>query len=236
MATAAQVAVITGAGSGIGRATALRLAAEGWRLALLGRRREPLQEVARLTGGAPLVLPCDISDPSVVEDTAARVLDTFDRVDALINSAGTNIPRRRLEVLSRADYRLLIGTNLDGAFYCVQAFLPAMRRQRSGTIINVSSEAGLQASAKSGAAYVISKFGLAGLTQSINAEERASGVRACCIFPGDVDTPLVSLRPEPPSPDARARMLAPDNVADCIWLALSLPPRAILEQLVVRPR
>src|SRR2546422_10853736 len=101
----------------------------------------------------------------------------------------------------------MIDTNLNGAYYCVQAFLPRMRARRSGTIINIVSEAGKQASPKSGPAYVMSKFGLAGLTQSINVEERANGIRACAIFPGDIDTPLLEKRPNPPTADARARML-----------------------------
>src|SRR5205823_12594496 len=99
----------------------------------------------------------------------------------LVNAAGTNAPKRALENLSLDDYHAMINTNLNGAFYCVQAFLPHMRARRAGTIINIVSDAGKQASPKSGPAYVMSKFGLAGLTQSINAEARANGIRACAI-------------------------------------------------------
>jgi NAD(P)-dependent dehydrogenase (short-subunit alcohol dehydrogenase family) len=111
-----------------------------------------------------------------------------------------------------------------------------MRERGAGTIVNISSEAGRQASAKAGAAYVVSKFGLTGLTQAINAEERAYGSRACCVFPGDVATPLLDRRPSPPTPEARAKMLQPEDVAACVWLALSLPSRAVVEEIVVRPR
>ncbi|MBI4323897.1 MAG: SDR family NAD(P)-dependent oxidoreductase, partial [Chloroflexi bacterium] len=85
-------------------------------------------------------------------------------------------------------------------------------------------------------AYVMSKFGLAGLTQSINAEERAQGIRACAVFPGDIDTPILDLRPHPPPPEARQRMLRSEDVAQCVLLAINLPPRALVEEIVIRPR
>lgn len=130
----------------------------------------------------------------------------------------------------------MIGTNLDGAFLCVQAFLPGMRARGSGTIVNIVSDAGKQASPKAGPGYVMSKFGLAGLTQSINAEERCRGIRACAIFPGDIDTPLLDKRPAPPDAAARARMMRADDVAECAWLCIHLPDHVVVEELVVRPR
>src|SRR4029078_9443281 len=107
----------------------------------------------------------------------------------------------------------------------VQAFLPEMRMRRSGTIVNVVSDAGKQASPKAGPAYVMSKFGLAGLTQRINAEERGNGIRACAVFPGDIDTPLLERRPAPPPGEARAKMLRSEDVAACACVAIHLPPR-----------
>jgi NAD(P)-dependent dehydrogenase (short-subunit alcohol dehydrogenase family) len=232
-------AVITGAGSGVGRATALALAQESWRVALIGRRRESLLETVRLAASAGSrmeIFPCDIRDAQAVEETARRILASFGEVEVLVNSAGTNTPRRALEVLSLEDYRAMIDTNLHGAYYCVQAFLPGMRARRSGTIVNIVSDAGKQASPKAGPAYVMSKFGLAGLTQSINAEERGHGVRACAIFPGDIDTPLLERRPNPPDAGARSRMLQPEDVAACVLLCLRLPERAMVEELILRPR
>ncbi|HYC72189.1 MAG TPA: SDR family oxidoreductase [Opitutaceae bacterium] len=232
-------AIVTGAGSGIGRAVALRLAAEGWHALLLGRRADALAATVAAAGAARGRLAahaCDISDPAAPAAAAEAALRHFGRLDALVNAAGVNTPRRALDVLSLEDYHRLLGTNLHGAYHCVQAVLPAMRRQGAGTIVNINSEAGLRASAKSGAAYVIGKFGLTGLTQTINVEERARGIRACSIFPGDVDTPLLDQRPAPPPPDARRRMMQPEDVAACVWLALNLPPRAVVEELVVRPR
>lgn len=231
------VAVVTGAGSGVGQAVARGLAEKGWRVALLGRRAELLRETAAgLTAEQTLVCPCNIADPAQVQSMASLVFEKWGPVDVLVNAAGTNAPRRSLEVLSLEDYRAMIDTNLHGAYYCVQAFLPRMRERGSGTIINIVSDAAKQASAKAGPGYVMSKFGLLGLTQSINAEERGCGIRATAILPGDIDTPLLDKRPNPPGAEARGKMLLPEDVAACALLAIELPPRAIIEELLLRPR
>jgi NAD(P)-dependent dehydrogenase (short-subunit alcohol dehydrogenase family) len=232
-------AIVTGAGSGVGRAIALALVRSGWRVALLGRHRDSLEETARLSGGAPadvLVHPCDIGRVEEVQAMGRTVAEKLGPVEVLVNAAGTNAPKRALEVLSLEDYHAMIDTNLHGPYYCVQAVLPAMRSRGSGTIVNIISDAGKQASPKSGPAYCMSKFGLAGLNQSINAEERSRGIRACAIFPGDIDTPLLNRRPQPPTPEQRAGMLTADDVAECAMLAINLPARAIAEEILLRPR
>jgi NAD(P)-dependent dehydrogenase (short-subunit alcohol dehydrogenase family) len=183
-----------------------------------------------------LVCPCDIANAAAVEGMAKMVRQKLGAVEVLVNAAGTNTPRRSWKELSPEKYRELIETNLTGAYLCVQAFLPAMRERQSGTIVNIVSDAGKQANAKAGPAYVVSKFGLAGLTQSINAEERDQGVRACAIFPGDIDTPLLDKRPAPPPPEARQRMLQSEDVAECVLLAVNLPDRALVEEILIRPR
>ena len=166
----------------------------------------------------------------------SHVLATCGDVEVLVNAAGTNAPQRALGVLSMDDYHAMIATNLHGAYYCVQAFLPQMRARSSGTIINIVSDAGKQASPKAGPGYVMSKFGLAGLTQSINAEERANGIRACAIFPGDIDTPLLDKRPVVPDAAARARMMRAEDVAACALFCIKLPAHVIVEEMLVRPR
>jgi NAD(P)-dependent dehydrogenase (short-subunit alcohol dehydrogenase family) len=234
-----RTAVITGAGSGVGRATAIALAKQHWRIALLGRTKSALDETARLTGlkgHDVLVIPCDIARVEQVQAMARAVLDVFKTVDVLVNAAGTNVPNRSLEVLSLEDYHAMIDTNLHGSYYCVQAFLPQMRQRKSGTIVNIVSDAGRTASPKSGPGYSMSKFGQAGLTQSINAEERGNGVRACSIFPGDIDTPLLNKRPAPPDATARAKMMLPEDIAECVLLAVNIPSRTIVEEILVRPR
>lgn len=237
--SSAKNAVVTGAGSGVGQATALALVQQGWRVALVGRRESALAETIQLAGNLGyqmMACPCDIGDPAAVEAMGGRVLAEFGSVEVLVNAAGTNAPKRALEVLSLEDYRGMMDANLNGAYYCVQAFLPGMRERGSGTIVNVVSDAGKQASPKAGPAYVMSKFGMAGLTQSINAEERGRGVRACALFPGDIDTPLLAKRPVVPDATAREKMMRPEDIAECVLLCVNLPSRVIIEEMLIRPR
>src|SRR4051812_2231562 len=234
-----KTAVITGAGSGVGQAIALKLAHEGWKVAIIGRRADALQDTVKQAGELGkqmLVCPGDIGEVKAVEQMAKRVLSEFKEVEVLVNSAGTNAPKRALEILSLEDYHMMMNVNLNGAYYCVQAFLPQMRSRGSGTIINIVSDSGKQASPKAGPAYAMSKFGMAGLTQSINAEERSRGVRASAIFPADIATPWLGKRPVVPDAAARAKMMRPDDIADCALLCIPLPPRAIIEEMIVRPR
>lgn len=232
--------VVTGAGSGVGRAVGLRFAAAGWNVALVGRRGALLEETAALAGPAAAgrigAFPCDVSDPEAVAAMGTAVLARFRTVDVLVNSAGINVLRRSLKVLSVEDWQTVLATNLHGAYYCVRAFLPGMRERRTGTIVNINSDVGKTARELSGAAYVASKFGMAGLTQQINAEERGNGVRACSIFPRDVNTPLLDKRPEPPPADVRARMLQPEDLAECVWLAATLPSRVVLDEISLSTR
>jgi NAD(P)-dependent dehydrogenase (short-subunit alcohol dehydrogenase family) len=233
-----KTAVVTGAGSGVGQATALALAKQGWQVAILGRRADALQETIKQAGadGAKITaFPCDIGKSDAVEQMAKQVLAKLGTVQVLVNAAGTNAPKRGLDVLSLEDYHMMMDANLNGAYYCVQAFLPGMRKQKSGTIVNIVSEAGKQASPKAGPAYVMSKFGMAGLTQAINAEERPNGVRASSIFPGDIDTPLLQKRPTPPPPEARAKMMRAEDIAECAMLVINLPARCVIEEMLVRP-
>lgn len=233
-----KVAVVTGAGSGVGRACALRLVKEGWSVVLIGRREDALNETAALSNdkSRTLVIPLDVADADAVMKAAAAVLDRFGQADALVLAAGTNIPARSWETLATEDFRHVVDTNLNGAFYCVRAFLPTMRRRGEGTIVLIVSDAGILANAKAGAAYVASKFAERGLAQSINAEERQNGIRCTCLCPGDINTPILEKRPIPPPPEARAKMLQPEDIAECVMLAVNLPSRAVVEELVIRPR
>ncbi len=232
------VAMITGAGSGVGRATAVALVSRGWRVAALGRTASSLAGTARLCAAPDRVrtVIADVRQPSESERAVAETLAAWGRIDALVNAAGTNVPERSLRVLSLADYHDLVDTNLHGSFYAVRAALPAMRAAGRGIIVNVVSISGRRASALSGAGYAVSKFGQAGLTQAINAEENQHGIRATAVFPGDIDTPLLDRRPSPPPAAARSAMLTAEDVAACILLAIELPERAVVDEIVVRPR
>ena len=235
----ADTAVVTGASSGVGRATAIRLAKAGWNVAVVARRAEQLAETIRLAGKAGknmAAFVCDIGDAKRVDKMAAGVLKRFGVVRTLVNAAGTNAPRRSWQEVSVETWREIMDTNLTGAYLCTRAFLPGMRERRCGSVVNVVSDAGLTANAKAGAAYVMSKFGMTGMTQSLNCEERENGIRATSIFPGDIDTPLLEKRPVMPPAEARAKMLQADDVAACVMLAIELPERAVIEGLVIRPR
>jgi NAD(P)-dependent dehydrogenase (short-subunit alcohol dehydrogenase family) len=233
-----KVAVVTGAGTGVGRACVIELVKRGYGVALIGRTESTLNETIKLAGGASKLVPivCDVGDEASVNTMARKVREQVGDVAVLVNSAGTNIARRALADLSVEDFRKLLDINLTGAFLCVHAFLPDMRRHGSGTIVNVISDAGLTANRISGAAYIASKFGLTGLTATINAEERHNGIRASAILPGEINTPLLDRRPVPPPPEARAKMLQAEDVAACVMFAIDMPDRAIIEQILVRPR
>ncbi len=234
-----RVAVVTGAGSGVGRATVHQLAAQGWQVALLGRRADALKETIQLAPAASrkqlTAFPCDVGDAAAFDAAAAAILKKYGRVDVLVNGAGINIPKRALSVLSREDYRSVMAANIDGSLFAVQAFLPGMRANGTGTIVNICSDAGIKVSAKAGAGYAISKFGMRALTQAINEEERQNGIRGVCICPGDINTPILDKRPVPPPAESRPLMLQAEDVAAAVLFAVTLHPRALIEELVIRP-
>ena len=232
---AGKVTLVTGAGSGIGRAVAVRLARESGALVLVGRREANLRETAGMLGGTDAaVLAADIGDPAAVDGVIKATLERHGRLDVLVNAAGLNVPKRSLAECSIEDYQTVIAADLNGAFYLTRGFLPAMR-QNGGTVINIVSDSGWRGNNFAGVAYVSAKFGLRGLTEAINAEERHNGVRATSIYPGEVNTPILDRRPVPPPPEARERMLQPEDIAECVALAALLPLRVIIEDLVVRP-
>lgn len=235
-----RVAVITGAGSGVGRAAAVRLAKDFSVLVLMGRNKDNLQETAKLVGAEPNaaeceIESCDISDGDAVEAVIGRTVAKHGRIDVLVNSAGTNVRVRSLAECSVADYEQVVATNLTGAFLLARACLPIMRKQGGGAIINVISDAGLRANQVAGIAYVSAKFGLRGLTEAINAEERHNMIRATAVYPGEINTPLLEKRPVIPPVEARQLMLQSEDVAECIALAVALPARALVEEIVIRP-
>jgi NADP-dependent 3-hydroxy acid dehydrogenase YdfG len=235
----AKIVVVTGASSGVGRATAIALAKAGWQVGLAARRAEALKKTVELAGDASKnmhVFPLDIADKSAVGAMAKSMLEKHGRIDAVVNAAGTNIPDRSLANLTDEKYKEVFDANLTGALNVVQAVLPAMRKQQGGTIVNINSIAGQNASVLSGVAYVMSKFALAGLTQSINVEEGKHNIRATSIFPGDIDTEILTKRPAMPTAEARAKMMQPEDIAQCIMLALNLPARAVVEELRIVPR
>ena len=175
------IAVVTGAGSGIGRASALALLADGWTVALVGRRREPLEETAAKSGAGDraMVLPCDVSDPAEVDAAFAAVAERFGRVDVLFNNAGTNVAARPIDEIPVEDWNTVIGVNLHGAFLCARAAFAQMRKQdpQGGRIINNGSISA-HVPRPGSVPYTTSKHAITGLTRTISLDGRAFNI-AC---------------------------------------------------------
>ncbi len=212
----APVAVITGAGRGIGRATAEAFAVEGYavvvaeRVPALGRRTERALVKA---GARALFLPTDVADPASVARTARAVLRRFGRLDCLVNNAGVLTPGPLVD-LAVADLDRMLAVNLHGPLFFARAVLPAMRRQRSGTIVNVASQLG-KVGAAGYATYCASKFGVVGLTEALAEELAGTGIRVWAVCPGLVDTPMAR-RAVGASARERAGLLEPEAVARVI--------------------
>ena len=229
---------ITGAGTGIGRATAQAFAQAGCRIAITGRRAEMLHETAALleaAGHKPLIVPADVSDPNAVTEAHALIQKTLGDVDILVNNAGTNATKRHWRDLSPEDMARVVDINLKGPFLCTIAVLPAMRSKRQGTIIHVVSNAATGIYAVAGPAYTASKHGARAMSATLNAEEGIHGIRSICINPGEVETPILDTRPKPPSPADRALMVQPEDIAASAIFAAQLPSRTCMAEMLITP-
>jgi len=232
-----KTAIITGAGTGIGQGIAVAFAQAGYNLSLAGRRREPLEETAgKCCHGNIQVVATDVTDRASVQALVQKTIDAFGSIDVLISNAGINTKARNLDDISDEDWDRVININLTGAFNAFRAVRAQMKKQEDGVVINISSMAGKRAGTVGGAAYSASKFGMASLTQSINAEFRGNGIRACCIFPGEVDTPILDHRPNPVSTAKRAAALLPEDIAAAALMVAQLHNRAIVEEMTIFPR
>ena len=239
MSLQGKVAWVTGAGTGIGLAGAKALAEAGATVILSGRRGDVLEYeagVLRKTGASAEVEPMDVADPEKVNLVAEAVLARHGKVDILVNSAGLNVPNRYWRNQTIDGWNQVIRINLDGTFYCTQAVLPSMRMQRDGCIINISSWAGVNHTALTGAAYNGSKHAVVALTETINMmAECVNGIRACAVCPAEVATPIMDRRPVPPSQEDRAKMLQPHDLGQTILWIAQLPPHVCINQLVISP-
>ena len=228
--------IVTGAGTGMGRAIARAFVEQGARVAFIGRRLEKLEEaVSGLPAERFLLAGCDVSDRAAVNATAEQVEERFGTVRILVNNAGINTNPRSVAEVDPEDWDRTVAINLTGTFNLTRAVLPGMRKEKDGVIINVSSTAGLRASELAGAAYSAAKHGMVAMTHSINEEERDYGIRSCAICPGEVATPILDLRPEPVEPGRLERMLQPEDIAATVLFVAGLPPRACVPELVIKP-
>jgi NAD(P)-dependent dehydrogenase (short-subunit alcohol dehydrogenase family) len=224
-----KVAVVTGASRGIGLGIAQALADAGCRVALAARFRDlrQIRAIQRKLGA--FAQSCDVRDERPVSAFFAAVKERFGRVDVLVNNAGIGGPSRKVAQLSPEDWHEVIETNLSGMFLCTRAALPLMKRGSS--IVN-----NLSVSAKGVfpgmAAYNASKHGAAGFTNTLREELRERGIRVIGLYPGATDTAIwEQFWPEAP----RRRMIAPETIARAVVFALSLPPGATVEELVIAP-
>ena len=210
----AGVALITGAGSGIGRASAVALLADGWQVALVGRRREALEETAALTGAGAgaqaLAVPCDVSDQAAVEAAFAATVGRFGRLDMLFNNAGTNVAAKPIDELTVDEWNTVISVNLHGAFLCARAAFAQMRGQdpQGGRIINNGSISA-HVPRPGSVPYTTSKHAITGLTRSLSLDGRPFNIACGQIDIGNAASEMTermatgmpqadgSIRPEP---------------------------------------
>jgi NADP-dependent 3-hydroxy acid dehydrogenase YdfG len=233
-----KVVWVTGAGTGIGKAAALMFAREGATVALIGRRRDKLEEVAaeiKGTGGTSAVEALDVAERSKVGVAAGRLLKGLGRVDILVNNAGLNVLNRRLDEITAEDWDYIIGVNLTGAFNMVHVVLPTMRKQGEGLIINVASTAAKRVSGVAGIAYSASKFGMLGMSLSLTQEAFKFGVRACCLCPDDVNTPIMSRRKVKYPPEVLEQFIQPEDLAETMRFVALMPSRTSIPEMLIYP-
>ncbi|HHP7243918.1 MAG TPA: SDR family oxidoreductase [Elainellaceae cyanobacterium] len=228
-------ALITGASSGIGKATALAFAQAGFNLALVSRSQAALEQVAQeaaLSGVDVQIFPLDLSCVEEVCSTFQAIAEQVGAIDVLINNAGIGYTGN-LQDISLDDWQHVLNLNLTSVFQCIQGVLPSMRDRHQGTIINITSIAAHQAFPGWGA-YNVSKAGVVALSKTLAAEERAHGIRVVMICPGAVNTPIWDTDTVDADFD-RSGMLTPDSVAQSILHAALLPSQAVIEELTVMP-
>jgi 3-oxoacyl-[acyl-carrier protein] reductase len=227
-----QVAVITGAGRGIGAAIARKLAQMGASTVLCGRKSEPLEGTAAAiikAGGQAEISPCDVMDLNSVESVAAAVDRKFGRADILVNNAGVGSFAAPLHQTPPDAWEQVLNTNLRGVYYCIRCFAPMMIRLRSGHIVNISSLAGKNA-LPNGAAYAASKWGLNGLSYSVAEELRGHNIRVSVVCPGSVHTELSPHEGKDPK-----KMLQPDDVAHVVKMLVTQEPQSFVSEVLLRP-
>jgi len=232
-----KTALVTGGGTGIGRAVAIAFANAGAKVVITGRRGAKLQETCALASGPHAILPyvADVGDREQVAALVAWTNQQVGQIDILVNNAGVNVVERRMEVLKPEAWDYLMNVNSTGVFNTIHAVLPQMRERRDGVLITVSSLAGVRASTLGGAAYSASKHAVNALMKVISVEEKDNGIRATIVAPGEVNTPILDDRPVPVSEEHKAQILQPEDVAAAVLFVATLPARAHVPELLIKP-
>jgi len=227
--------LLTGGGSGIGRAVAIKLVEAGAKVAIVGRIQTKLDETSKLTGGKVHVLVCDGTKHEEVEKTVTAAIKTLGGLDILINNAGMNLKERYIRNLTVEAWQQTIQGNLDSAFYFTRAVVPGMIAQSHGHIINISSVSGKRANKLGGTAYAAAKFGMMALSHSVGLEEGENGIRTTAICPGEVNTPILDHRPTAVSEERRAVILKPEDVAEAVYYVANLRPGVSVPEMIITP-
>ncbi|MFM9556812.1 MULTISPECIES: SDR family oxidoreductase [Streptomyces] len=233
-----KTALVTGAGTGIGRATALMLAEEGATVVLAGRRPHLLDEVAATVtaaGGTALARPTHVEDADDVAGLIRWTRDTAGPVDVLVNNAGAAGRVGDVRRLGEDEWHAVVDVNLTAVYLLARAVLPDMLERGGGSIITISSLAAVRPTPLGGAPYGAAKAGVRNFMAYLRNTYRDDLIRATCVLPGEVDTPVLDSRPEPPSAERRAAMVRPEDVARAVLLCATLPPRTVIEELVIAP-
>lgn len=225
-----KVAIVTGAGRGIGRAIASSLAGEGAQVVLAARTKQELDTLAaelKAVGSKALGVPTDVSEPDQVERLVSQAIRDMGRIDILVNNAGIGVFKPVAE-MSLSEFDLMWRVNMRGVFLTTRAVLPHMLRAKRGDIVNIASLAGKN-SVKGGAVYASTKWALRGFAASLMLEVRESNIRLVTIFPGSVDTTFSSSGRRGPE------ITQPEDVASAVLFAVSSPARTMFSEIDVRP-
>ena len=231
-----QVAIITGAGTGIGREAALMFADQGAKLVLTGRRIDPLNEVVALIeakGGSAVAKSVDLESGDAAAALGTWAIAEFGKVDVLVNNAGHSSHVRSIQFIGPEEWESVFKVNVEGVYRLTQSVIGSMIENGGGTVVTTSSYAALHPGLLGGAAYSAAKSASYNMMRGINAELNAKGIRASTILPAEVDTPILNNRPHNPDAEARATMMMPEDVAAAILLCATLPGRTVIEEIVM---
>jgi NAD(P)-dependent dehydrogenase (short-subunit alcohol dehydrogenase family) len=232
-----KTAVVTGGATGIGYAIATALAGEGCRVAIAGRRSAELDKAASRWPYQQKLLThtVDVTDRDSVADLFRWATAELGPLDILVNNAGVNFPKRTMADMPPEVWDQTMSINATGTYNCMVAVIPGMRERRDGLIINISSVSGKRASPLGGIAYCASKFAMTALGTAVALEEGKNGIRVTSICPGEVDTPILEGRLQPPGPEHRARILKPEDIAAAALMVACLPQNAHVAELIIKP-